>query len=218
MKARSGEILPVKRPRLDAAASYDRLSGFYDRLTEQGERSFREAGLAVLAVAPGDAVLEIGCGTGASLPALAGGVGQTGLVCGLDLSAGMLRRAQDRAQTAVLCRGDAVRLPFGPARFDVAWMSFTLELFDTPDIPRVLAEVRRVLVSGGRLGVAALSREGEGSWMRRLYEWGHMRWPSVLDCRPIYASRSLEDAGFRVLRLEEMRYWGIRVDVVLAVA
>lgn len=121
--------------------------------------------------------MEIGVGTGHAVMALAQSVNQTGHVYGLDLSSGMLRVTQSRVQEKqlaariALTQSDAVRLPFVKGSVDAIFMSFVLELFDTPEIPKVLAECQRVLSPGrGRLGIVSLSKAGESTWLRNLYE------------------------------------------------
>jgi demethylmenaquinone methyltransferase/2-methoxy-6-polyprenyl-1,4-benzoquinol methylase len=122
----------------------------------------------------------------------------------VDLAEAMLlrsRRVLEKAGVAgrvdLIC-GDGVRLPLADGCADAAFLSFTLELFDTPQIPQVLAECRRVLRPGGRLGVVAISREGEHGLALSLYEWGHRHFPNLLDCRPIYVRRALAAAGFEI--------------------
>ena len=94
-------------------------------------------------------------------------------------------------------------------------MSFTLELFDTPEIPIVLSEIKRVLKPNGRLGVVSLSREDGTSLMLRLYEWMHQRMPQYIDCRPIYVEQALKEAGFQVVHSEKEKLWGLPAKVVV---
>lgn len=119
---------------------------------------------------------------------------------------------------AELCCGDGQVLPFRAEVFDAVFMSFTLELFDTPDIPRVLAEVRRVLTPGGRLGAVSMSKEGEAGTLLRLYEWVHMRWPAYVDCRPIYLERALKDAGFGIHSKERASMLGLPGEIIVALS
>jgi demethylmenaquinone methyltransferase/2-methoxy-6-polyprenyl-1,4-benzoquinol methylase len=177
--------------------------------------------MAVLAPQPGEHILEIGPGTGWALVQLAEAVGPTGRVSALDLSPGMLAVARERTARArlgyrtELCLGDAARLPYSDSSFDGVFMSFVLELFDTPEIPVVLSEVRRVLRPGGRSAVVALSNKGD-SLSRRLYEWGHGQFPRLLDCRPIDAEGSIHVSGLAVEQARLASIEGLPVEIVLA--
>ena len=162
------EIQRVFQSKSETKAFYDKISHVYDLLAEHSEGPVRRAGLEKLDARPGEKVLEIGFGTGHSLVSLAQSVGSTGKVFGLDLSERMLDVARDNLHKAGLADrveltcGDAAQLPYPPDSLDAIFMSFTLELFDTPDIPKVLAECQRVLWPGGRIMVVAVSKEGEG--------------------------------------------------------
>ena len=216
-------ILPVPRSKEEAKRFYDRISRVYDYLTGAFERKYAEMAVERLSVEEGETVLEIGFGPGHCLKRLAESVGKTGKVYGVDISSGMLevtRRRLDKSRLmdrVELYCGDAASLPYGDNTFDAAFMSFTLELFDTPEIPRLLEEVKRVLKPRGRIGVAGMSKENGESLLLRLYEWAHRKWPKCVDCRPIYLEQSLRDAGYEIRKKEKVKLFGLPGEIVVAV-
>lgn len=215
-------LCPVTRSRAAARQTYDR-SSCWSRLEEPFERRAQATGLELLRVQPGERVLDLGCGSGRALVALARAVGSAGRVVGIDLSPGMIRRATARLRRAGLAErvelvvADASAIPFAGTSFDAVFMSFALELFDTPEIPLVLAECRRVLRPGGRMGVVSLSRAAPVRWPTRLYERLHDRFPATLDCRPIHGRLALEAAGFEQAKSKLLPIWGLRAEAVVAV-
>jgi ubiquinone/menaquinone biosynthesis C-methylase UbiE len=219
----SGTISRVTRSKAAAESAYDRMSRFYDWFAGGSERAFAEEGLRRLALREGERALEIGFGTGHAVVAMANSVGPAGRVSGIDLSGAMLALAEDRAKRAgvasrvELRRGDAAALPYAAGSMDAVFMSFTLELFDTPEIPAVLAECRRVLRPGGRIAVVAMLAVEPSGVALRLYLWAHRVFPAAVDCRPIHAGRSLERAGFELLHSAKGSMWGLPVEVALAV-
>lgn len=216
------EILRVFQSKAETKAFYDKISHVYDLLAEHSEGPVRRAGLEKLDARLGEKVLEIGFGTGHSLVSLAQSVGPTGKVYGVDLSEGMLRVAQDNLRKAGLADrveltcGDALHLGYPSDSLDAIFMSFTLELFDTPEIPKVLAEGKRVLRPGGRIVVVGVSEEGDGGIILHAFEWTHRHFPNLVDCHPIFVRKALEVAGFRIESAERRMMW-VPVEVVLGV-
>ncbi|MCB9850780.1 MAG: methyltransferase domain-containing protein [Phycisphaerales bacterium] len=213
------DVLPVLQSKQQTRAYYDRIAPYYDLLSERSERPVRRRALAELNAQPGEHVLEIGVGTGHNLVALAQMVGRNGCVVGVDISAQMLKRAQRHlrrqklSNRAELRQADASALPFSNNTFDAVLMTFTLELFDGPDIPRALAECYRVLRPGGRIVVAALTKDTDSAFALRALEWTHAHAPGILDCRPIHVRQSITDAGFTVNGTATVQVW-VPVDIV----
>lgn len=211
----------VRRSKEEAQTLYDRLSGWYDLLAGSSEEKYVEAGLRKLEVEAGERVLEIGFGTGKALVSLAEDVGSSGQVYGIDISEGMAQRAIGRLERAglrdgaALIRADGAQLPLRDQALDAVFMSFTLELFDTPRLRLVLQECKRVLEEEGRLSVVSMARRGEQSLLVRAYEWVHQRVPQYIDCRPIPVEVVVERAGFEILDVERRSMWGVPVDIVL---
>lgn len=215
------EILRVTRPREQARTAYNKLSRWYDVITGLFEKKPREFGLQKLNVTESEIVLEIGFGTGHCTLALAQSVGRSGKVYGIDISDGMLNITKQRLSEAGLServelkRGDATNLSFESDAFDAIFMSFALELFDTPEITVVLEECKRVLQKGGRICVVAISKE-RTSLMTKIYEWLHKKIPQYADCRPIFVRRALEEAGFQIVDVTEFPMWGFLGEIVVA--
>ncbi|MEU4421332.1 methyltransferase domain-containing protein [Actinoplanes sp. NPDC024001] len=113
---------------------------------------YREA-VRLAGVGPGQIVLDIGCGTGRALPALAGAVGPTGRVLGLDFTPDMLLAARKagRDDDAELVLADARRLPIADAVADVIFAAGLVH--HLPDPVAGLAELARVTRPGGTLAI-----------------------------------------------------------------
>jgi ubiquinone/menaquinone biosynthesis C-methylase UbiE len=200
---------------------YNKIAKIYDVMAEHSEGPMRELGMKLLDVKPGEKILEIGFGTGHCVVEMAKAAGADGLICGVDISDKMVELAQEFVNAAgyqdrvELKRGDGETLPYPDAQFDGLFTSFTLELFDTPDIPKFLDECKRVLKPGGRFAVVAVSKMGKDGIIMKAYEWTHKHFPNLVDCRPIYVKAALEAAGFKVQKQEIETMW-VPVEIVLA--
>ena len=133
----------------ELAETYDRVS---DAQLEDGKRIVER-----LELAEGSRVLDVGCGPGRLARVLAERVGPRGSVVGLDPVAARVDVARARGG-ATFEVGRAEDLgAFADASFDAAVMSSVFHW--VPDKPRALAEARRVLRPGGRLGVTTFPHE-----------------------------------------------------------
>lgn len=140
---------------------FDGAASRYDR---EGPSVFRTFGARLVdwtGIAPGARVLDVSTGTGAVLIPAAQRVGVNGQVTGIDLSNGMLAQANNNAQenhiaNYRLLEMDAEHLEFPSNSFDAVTCAFSLFFF--PSMQNALGEMRRVLKSGGRLGVSVFGR------------------------------------------------------------
>lgn len=218
-------VLPVDRPVAQARSTYDRVAAIYDLAEEPFEYRARRRGLRLLAVRPGERVLEIGPGTGHALAALARSAGPSGTVTGIDLSAGMLGRAGRRVSRlgqagdtarVGLIQGDAHRLPLASGAFDAVFMSFVLELIGTRQIPRVLDGCRHVLRPGGRLGVVSLQLTQPPPVMTQLYLAARRHLPGLLDCRPIPLPDLFAGTGWQLQACQPLALAGLPATAAVA--
>jgi ubiquinone/menaquinone biosynthesis C-methylase UbiE len=124
-------------------------------LTLGRERSMRERMLDLARVAPGESVLDVGCGTGTLALAAKRRVGDSGSVDGIDASVEMIERARKKAKRAksgaVFRTALAESLPFETSRFDVVLSTVMLHHLPRDVRARAMQEMRRVLKPGGRV-------------------------------------------------------------------
>lgn len=168
------ETAAMPRAHLDkaphaVAAMFDAVARRYDitndLLSLGMDRSWRRATVAAVGTAPGEMVLDLAAGTGTSSePFHRGGA----RVVSCDFSVGMLRQGRRRERTWPFIGGDALRLPFAAATFDVVTISFGLR--NIVDVPAALREMRRVTRPGGRLVICEFSLPTWQPW-RGLYLW-----------------------------------------------
>ncbi len=111
----------------------------------------RKLAIAALRLHAGQRVLMVGCGTGLDLDFIPSGV----VVTGLDLTPGMVARAEERARRLGLggafVIGDARSLPLDSGSFDVVILHLILAVAPEPE--RIVREVDRVLVPGGTVSI-----------------------------------------------------------------
>jgi len=133
----------------DVAARYDLTN---DVLSLGQTRLWRRAVAQAVDARPGERVLDLAAGTGSSsLPFAEAGA----QVVAADFSLGMLRVGKRAHPDLDLLAGDALRLPFADASFDVVTISFGLR--NVSDVDAALAEMARVTKPGGRLVVCEFS-------------------------------------------------------------
>ena len=109
-------------------------------------------------IGAGDRVLDLGCGTGIVARTAAARVGADGRVVAVDVNPAMLEHARGVAAAEGVSvewhEADASAIPAADASFDAALAQQVLQFLDDP--AGALAEMARVLVPGGRLGLSVL--------------------------------------------------------------
>jgi len=175
----------------DAALLMDRMyrrqRHFYDA-TRKFYLLGRDGAIAALAPRPGETVLEIGCGTGRNLVAVARRFPDAE-VYGLDISSQMLATARAAIRRAgldgrvTLAQGDATNFDpqklFGRAAFDRVLVSYALSMI--PPWREALAQAIDVVAEGGALQIVDF---GDQAGLPRLLRAGLRRWLAVFDVTP----------------------------------
>jgi ubiquinone/menaquinone biosynthesis C-methylase UbiE len=164
--------------------------------------------------APGERVIDVGCGSGATTNAFAQKVGLSGHVFGIDVSGPMLDRARQvtpKEAPVDYALADATVYPFDPESFDLLASRFGVMFFADP--VRSFANLRRALRPTGRLAFACWREPRENPWMMTPLQAVYQHVPKLPQMAPedpgpfAFASeervrRILGEAGFKDIALE----------------
>ena len=175
-------------PRL-AIAKYRRLAAGYDASARRSMELRRRA-IGMLALVPGDTVIDVACGTGLSLPLLRQAVGPRGRVVGVEVSPDMLAIARTR------CAGwDNVSLIEAPAeeadlgtKFDAALFNYTHDVLQSPAALERLFSFAR---PGARVAIAGVKHPPAWLFPLRLYR--------LLKARPYVTTMSGLDRPWQLI-------------------
>jgi ubiquinone/menaquinone biosynthesis C-methylase UbiE len=144
-----------------AVPAYGRDAPRYDDRTARYGR-YRRRVVDLLPLSPGDAVLDVGCGTGLCFERLVARVGPTGRVIGVDPSADMLAIAAERVAARGWRNVTLVGSPVETAALPVADAALFCAVHDLLQSPAALDNVLRSLRAGG--GVAATGGKWAPPW------------------------------------------------------
>lgn len=195
-------IAMTKIPRMPAPATTGRVlhaARLYDLLafllTRGRERQLRDRMIQLAGLESGNAVLDIGCGTGTLAIAARKRVGSAGAVFGIDASTAMVAEATRKSVRAgidvTFTHAVVEALPFPDARFDVVLSTLMLHHLPRPVRRQCAAEIRRVLKPRGRLLVVDFGRpQDRHGILAHFHRHGHV---DFADVRAV-----LTDAGFTV--------------------
>lgn len=135
----------------------------------------RRKAVRALKVGSGQCVLDLACGTGINFGNIMTGLGDSGLLLGLDYSSGMLKEAQrcvkrNRWNNVTVFLGTAGRLPFAGSIFDRVICTYALKVI--PPYREALDEVVRILKPGGKFVVLdAKLGSGVTRFLNPLMQW-----------------------------------------------
>lgn len=146
---------------------WDLAAATYEPLWAAQLATAQAALMKAAALATGERVLDVACGTGLVTLEAAHAVGPLGQVTGIDLSGRMVEATQRQAALQQLpnlqvARMDAQALALPDASFDVVVCA--LGLMYMPDPAQALREMRRVLRPGGRLAIAVWGERANCGW------------------------------------------------------
>ena len=186
-------------------AAYRRYAGVYDAVFGPVLQPGRRAVLEALGLRPGDRVLEVGVGTGLSLPLYP----PTVKVTGIDVSREMLDKARSRMarrrlqNVEALLEMDAEKMAFPDASFDKVVAMYVVSVVENP--ARLLAELHRVCRPDGEIFLVNHVRSDNP--IIGAVEKGLARFSDKLGFHPDFELRELLDPSHEISEVSRINFF-----------
>jgi ubiquinone/menaquinone biosynthesis C-methylase UbiE len=213
------DLSEAKLSQSEVTEVYDRLSNAYDLWGGLTESKARRRALELAEITDGLAILEVAVGTGMAFEQIVAR-NPNGTNVGLDISSGMLARAQERLAERKhadyeLRIGSAFDIPYPDGSFDLLFNSYMFDLIRFEDMAQIIAEFKRVLRENGRLILVNMTMAE--SWLGGVYERIFRISPKMMGgCRGVTMADPLARGGFRVEIREYVEQLAFPSEVILA--
>src|SRR5688500_4011411 len=186
-------------------AAYRRYANIYDAVFGPVLQPGRKAVIDALGCKPGERVLEVGVGTGLSLPMYPDSV----RITGIDLSSEMLERARARVarrrlgSVEGLLEMDAEKMDFADASFDKVVAMYVVSVTDRP--AQLLHELQRVCRPGGDIFIVNHVRSNNP--LVGAVEKSLARFANQLGFHPDFELKSLVNGSYRVEHVSSINFF-----------
>jgi len=213
------EKLDAKVPQDEIGNVYDRLAGIYDIWGKLTESRARNRAIELAEIRNGQNILEVAVGTGLAFYEMVKR-NPDGKNIGVDLSRGMLKKAENRLRKIQntnydLVIGTAFDLHIEDESMDLLMNNYMFDLIGFKDMDKVLKEFKRVLKTKGKLILVNMT-EGE-RFGSQIYDSLYKVSPKIMGgCRGVKLENKLIQHGFRIDTREYYQQMLFPSEVVLA--
>jgi ubiquinone/menaquinone biosynthesis C-methylase UbiE len=211
--------LVAQIPQSEIGRIYDKLAGIYDIWGMLTESHARNRAIELAGIKDGSNILEVAVGTGLAFYEIVKR-NPNGNNIGIDLSQGMLRKAEKRLKELSgahykLGIGTAFHLDVPDGTVDVLMNNYMFDLMTEVDMDKALSEFKRVLKKDGKLVLVNMTAgERFGSNVYNLIY--HISPRLMGGCRGVNLSGKLNEYGFRVKTREYIQQFLFPSEVILA--
>ncbi|MBI5839696.1 MAG: methyltransferase domain-containing protein [Chloroflexi bacterium] len=193
--------LDARVPQSEIGQVYDEIASVYNLWGTLTETRARNRTLELAEIQDGQQILEVAVGTGLAFYEIVKR-NPHGHNFGVDLSKGMLAKAEQRLRTLgqanyTLKAETAFDLQLEDETVDTLVNNYMFDLIPFKDMGRILQEFKRVLKKSGKLILVNMT-EGE-RWGSQIYDWLYDRSPRLMGgCRGVKLSAKLQEHGLVV--------------------
>lgn len=213
-------MLEAKLSKQQVTDVYAGKAAVYDVWGKLTESKAQRRCIEMAAIQDGESVLEVAVGTGLTFQQILQ-KNPSGLNEGLDLTEAMLAEAKEKAALTKarnyrLRVGDAYKLDFADASFNLLINNYMFDLLPEEDFPQVIDEFKRVLKPDGRLVLVNMARNGR--WYNKVWDTVYSIQPAWMGgCRGVSMLEFVQVAGFQQTSREFISQMAFPSEIIYGV-